>query len=339
MCHSVNPSQNFTFPHLPTAPVVTATGAPSVPPLVGIRPTSPCQTPSGRRQGSGHGLGPWARSKLLANSGRHATTWASTLRSPCNLTADGTAGAAADAGASAAGGALLTRSNSCNSVGVLSGRGVGAAPHAAAEAAGPGIASGARPGAWGSPSTGQVTGASGSFRETLSYRGAVLASPQQSPSPRVPRPPVQNGPASASPRSSLNSLTPRSSIQSAGKSRAYSPGMSPDSRERGGFGYHGGENMQPGFSTPRVALGSASAEGKGSQLASMYKEKAAMVRERSAALRVSMHKNWEHQDAPDVRSGGQAASGNVRSSINGSVGTTGAVTSSLDGKAAATGNP
>ncbi|EFJ41236.1 Kif4 type kinesin [Volvox carteri f. nagariensis] len=124
----------------------------------------------------------------------------------------------------------------------------------------------------------------------------------QSTSPNLPRPPT--GPGGFSPpSSSMGSPTPRSIPRSAGRptsARMYSPGMSPDSREQRGFLYSGGENMQPDVTTPRGTM-NASSEGKRTPLTSLYKEKAAAARERSAALRVSMQKNWEHQDQQHLR--------------------------------------
>ncbi|GLC45179.1 hypothetical protein PLESTB_000427200 [Pleodorina starrii] len=324
--------QGFTFsPHLPAAPVIAASGPPVVPPIALVaRSPSPSQATSARRPAAaspGPGaLGPWARSSLAQTlSARQPTTWASSLRSSCSLpqTNAGAEGVPAEPGL------VLVRSNSGSNTSLSSRGAAGTAPQAAAAAdaaGGAGAASSRRPTVLGAPPSSQAAAGGASLPDAFPYRNAVLASsPNQSPSARMLRPPVPMGAAAASPRSNMSSPTPRVGARTG---RMYSPGMSPESRDRA-FGYHGGENMQPDATTPRGTPGSASGEGKGTPLTNLYKQKALASRERTAALRVSMHKNWEQQDPRS--GGGVPGSGNLRSSMNGPVGTTGTVTSSIDG--------
>ncbi|GLI69654.1 hypothetical protein VaNZ11_014325 [Volvox africanus] len=328
--------EGFTFsPHLPTAPVMTSSSSSEVPSIASVRPASPCQTPSGRRISTGNAMGPWARSSLLtqAHSSRHYTTWASSLRSSCTLPTTDPASSAGDVATGPGPSPALVRSGS----GVISGsvvRGASSTSLPAGAAADPGAPSATtsrRHTAWGPTLNCQSSAGQGLQHQPLSYRGAVLSSPQQNPSPQLARPPGPVSLGGFSPSSSMSSPTPRSAPRPTGKaggSRMCSPGMSPEPRERG-FGYTGGENMQPDATTPRGITASASSEGKITSLSNLYKAKAAVTRERKVALLVSMQKNWEHQEAPHSRGVGLTA--NVRTSINGPVGTTGTVTSSIDG--------
>ncbi|GIL89421.1 hypothetical protein Vretifemale_17223 [Volvox reticuliferus] len=329
--------EGFTFsPHLPTAPVMASSSSSEVPPIASFRSASPCQTPSGRRISTGNAMGPWARSSQMmqAHSSRHYTTWASSLRSSCTLPTTDMTSSAGDLAVGPGPSPVLVRTSSGVGIGSLS-RGVSGASLPTGAAADPGAqstTSSRRHTAWGPTSNCQTSAGQGSQHQPLSYRGAVLSSPQQSSSPHLPRPPAPVGPGGVSPRSSMSSPTPRSALRStykAGGSRMYSPGLSPETTRDRGFGYTGGENMQPDASTPRGIMTSVSSEGKTTPLSNLYKAKAAVTRERKVALLVSMQKNWEHQEPQHSR--GVGLTTNIRTSINGPVGTTGTVTSSIDG--------
>ncbi|KXZ43975.1 hypothetical protein GPECTOR_76g796 [Gonium pectorale] len=161
----------------------------------------------------------------------------------------------------------------------------------------------------------------GALRESLDYRGAILSAPLQSASPRVPRPPVQTATGATSPRSSVGTPSPQLLSQRSGGKSSGSGVWSP----AGSFGKdrtaQGGENMQPG-STPRATTGgSTPGSGKGTPMTNMYKEKAARVRERVAALCVSMQRNWD-----DPGNG----SDKLGKSLTSLAGATGAVASSVE---------
>ncbi|KAG2494778.1 hypothetical protein HYH03_007022 [Edaphochlamys debaryana] len=302
-------SEAFTFsPH--TGPSPSNPGAAAASTAGG--------TPSARRTGAGGGslnaMGPWARASLIAqtHSARQPTTWASSLRSSQTLAPPGP-----DALGASGEGPVLTRQGSG------SGR-ASASPVAAPPGVG-GSQSARRPALWGSGGSGSLTSAAaaaaaeasgvGSLRDSADFR-PTLAPPVASSSPRIARPPLHMATGAAtSPRNSLGtpphggSLIPRlgSGLKSSGLGGAWS--SSPSARDRlSGLGL-GGENQQPSsymMITPTRAAGtpgvvdspmSISASKPNTPLTAMFKEKAAAARERTAALRQSMQRNWEHIDA------------------------------------------
>ncbi|KAG2444138.1 hypothetical protein HYH02_009078 [Chlamydomonas schloesseri] len=329
-------------------------------------------TAAGATGGVNGGLGPWARSSLNAasHSARQAATWASTLRSSYNLSlpADGSALGAAPA---AAGGLHLTRMGSGSALqgsggsgslrGSASGKAaLGATATVAAEATtsppSGGLNSARRLQACGSGSGNHGAGASLSaavtvaaasnapgVRDSLDYRGAILTAPVFCASPRVPKPPgaimsPRNSPGTPpSPPTSggrVSSLgrhyaAPTASSSYSGSAMKVSPGPLgaawTASLRSGGSMADGGENMQPPQST-------TPGSGKGTPLTNLYKEKAEAARQRTAALRVSMQRNWDQQQQGG--GGGNGLGGSHEAFGGGarlSGGATGAVTSSMDG--------
>eukprot|EP00198_Chlamydomonas_reinhardtii_P003876 XP_001693212.1 kinesin family member heavy chain [Chlamydomonas reinhardtii] len=247
---------------------------------------------------------------------------------------------------------------------------LGATATVAAEAttsppSGGGLNSARRLQAWGSGSSNHGVGASlaataaaaaasggigsgaSNVRDSLDYRGAILTAPVFCASPRVPKPPgmsPRNSPGTPpSPPTSggrVSSLgrhyaAPTASSSYGGSAMKVSPGPLgagwTASLRGGGSMADGGENMQPPQST-------TPGSGKGTPLTNLYKEKAEAARQRTAALRVSMQRNWDQQQ----QGGGGGLGGSHEAFVGGggarlSGGATGAVTSSMDGRGGSSG--